>query len=446
MQGAARRVALERLEIERLRDDALAGERRVPVDEHRQGDGRVVDARASRAVGLLGPGPALDDRVGRLEVARVGDDRDVDLAGRRHARAGRRQVVLDVAGAAFRVDEERVERALALELAQDRLVRAPDGVHEGVQPAPVRHPDHDLVRPAGSRERDRLVEHRHERVEALERELLLAQERAAQVLLEALRLGEAVQERVPLLGIERLPEAARLDRLAQPDALGMVGDVLDLVRDRAGVDGLQLRQRVGQRLPLDVETEDGGGDARLQLGRQRGDEPRLVECRVAHRLGAERIEPRRKMAVHAVGLDERHRRRDAAEERLVDLRAAGRGRLRHGLVAGGGAVRDGLGHRRDGRRPQAPAPAVVPAAPAARDPRPRRRSLAPRGEGRRARAATRRTRRDRPRTAGATRRARWPARRGRPRTSGPRSRALRPLSSALVIRLPRVASWGRERP
>ena len=241
-------------------------------------------------------------------------------------------MVLDVARAAFRVDDERVDRPLALELAQDRLVRAPDGVHEGVQPAPVSHPDHDLVRAARRRERDRLVEHRHERVEALERELLLAQERAAQVLLEALRLGEAVQERAPLLGIERLPEAPRLDRLAQPDALGMVGDVLDLVRDRARVDGLQLRQRVGQRLALDVETEDGGGDARLQLGRQRGDEPRLVECRVAHRLGAERIEPRGKMAVHPVGLDERHRRRDAAEERLVDRLAGGRRRrLRHGL-------------------------------------------------------------------------------------------------------------------
>ena len=83
VQRAARRVALERLQIERLGDDALAGEGRVTVDQHGQRDRRIVDAGAARAVGLLGARATFDDRVGGLEVARVGDDRDVDLAGRR---------------------------------------------------------------------------------------------------------------------------------------------------------------------------------------------------------------------------------------------------------------------------------------------------------------------------------------------------------------------------
>ena len=100
-------------------------------------------------------------------------------------------MVLDVAAAALGVDDERVVGALALELAQDRLVRAADGVDERVQPAAVRHPDHDLVRAALGRELDRLVEHRDEHVEPLERELLLPEERAPQVLLEPLDLRRA---------------------------------------------------------------------------------------------------------------------------------------------------------------------------------------------------------------------------------------------------------------
>ncbi len=46
VQCAACRVADEPLQIQRLGDDALAGERRVAVDQDRQRDGRVVDARS----------------------------------------------------------------------------------------------------------------------------------------------------------------------------------------------------------------------------------------------------------------------------------------------------------------------------------------------------------------------------------------------------------------
>ena len=65
---------------------------------------------------------------------------------------------------------------------------------EGVQPAAVGHADHHLVGAALGGELDRLVEHRHQRVEPLERELLLAEERAPQVLLEALDLRQPAEE------------------------------------------------------------------------------------------------------------------------------------------------------------------------------------------------------------------------------------------------------------
>ena len=90
----------------------------------------------------------------------------------------RGEVVLDVARAAFWVGDDGLEGALAFELAQDRLVRAADDVREHVQSATVGHPDHDVERALSGAELDRLVEHRHHRVEPFERELLLAEERA----------------------------------------------------------------------------------------------------------------------------------------------------------------------------------------------------------------------------------------------------------------------------
>ena len=57
---------------------------------------------------------------------------------------------------------------------------------------------------------------------------------------------------------------------------------------------------------------------------------------IADRLGAERVEPGREVAVHAVRLDERHRGRDAAEQLAVDLGGLGRRFLRRGR--GGMAV------------------------------------------------------------------------------------------------------------
>ena len=192
MEGAARRVALEALEVERLCNDALTGERGVTVDQDRERDGRVVQPCPARAIGLLCAGPALDDGRDRLEVARVRGDRDLDLAARREAGPRGGQVVLDVAAAPFGIDDERVVRPLPLELAEHGLVGAADGVDEGVQPAAVGHADHDLVRARLRRDLDRLVEHRDQHVEPFERELLLAEERAAQVLLESLDLREAL--------------------------------------------------------------------------------------------------------------------------------------------------------------------------------------------------------------------------------------------------------------
>ena len=111
-----------------------------PCSSTAQRDRRVVRAVRGRAVGLLGARAAFDDRVDRLEVARVRDEANADLA-RSPSCACRAavEVVLDVAGAAFGVGGDGVDRPLAFELAQDVLVRHADRVREHVQPAAVRH-------------------------------------------------------------------------------------------------------------------------------------------------------------------------------------------------------------------------------------------------------------------------------------------------------------------
>ncbi len=162
VQRPARRVAVERVEIERLRDDSLAGERGVAVDEDGERDRGVVEPRSARAVGLLGARSALDDGVDRLEMARVRRERHLNLPRPRLARLGRGEVVLHVAGAALGVGHEGVDRPLALELAQDRRVVAADHMGEDVEAAAMRDADDDFVRAAFRTDLDRLVEHGHE--------------------------------------------------------------------------------------------------------------------------------------------------------------------------------------------------------------------------------------------------------------------------------------------
>ena len=145
-------------------------------------------------------------------------------------------MVFDVARAALGIGDDRLERALALELPEDRLVGTTEHVRKHVEAASMRHPEHHLVCALVGGERDRLVQHRHHHVEPFDRELLLAQERAPEVALEALDLCETPEQVALLVRLEGLVIAPRFDRGVEPGALLVVGDVLDLVGARAAVD------------------------------------------------------------------------------------------------------------------------------------------------------------------------------------------------------------------
>jgi hypothetical protein len=125
----------------------------------------------------------------------------------------------------------------------------------------------------------------------------------------------------------------------------MVRDVLDLVRDRPGVDLPKPWQGLEERLARDGQPEQPSGNARLQLVGERRLQTRLVERGVPHRLRAERIEAGVEVPVRAIRLDERHCGRDAPQELVVERRcdrscALGRGFRRSCPSSSRLAIRD----------------------------------------------------------------------------------------------------------
>ena len=118
-------VAVEPRQVERFGHDALARERRVAVDQHRQRHRAVEDRRAG-AVGqrARGAGHAGDHRVHRFEMARVRRHRHPHVARRRGG--GGARVVLHVAHPA-EIEPQHLHRDRILELGQDLRVRLAAG-------------------------------------------------------------------------------------------------------------------------------------------------------------------------------------------------------------------------------------------------------------------------------------------------------------------------------
>ena len=113
------------------------------------------------------------------------------------------------------------------------------------------------------------------------RERLLPEERRALVALHRVHLGEPFEEAEPVLDGQRRPVLARLDVLAQPDALLVARDVLDLEGDGAAVRRAKVREHLGEIAAGHVDAKQVGGDLLHQLlGQAVG---RRVHRRIADR-------------------------------------------------------------------------------------------------------------------------------------------------------------------
>ncbi len=99
------------------------------------------------------------------------------------------------------------------------------------------------------------VEHRHQGVEPLDGESLLAQVGLVQEAFERLDFDEPVQQRQLLPRLERLLERARLDLLPEPDPLLVAGDVLDLVGDRPAIRCLQVGKDLQQGVARHLDSQ-----------------------------------------------------------------------------------------------------------------------------------------------------------------------------------------------
>ncbi len=211
------------------------------------------------------------------------------------------------------------------------------------QAAAVRHPDHHLARALVGRVAEDHVEHRHHGIEALDAESLLAQVRSVEEPLQRLDGDQPLEQRDLVFGLHRPPMLTRLDDLAQPDALLVRADVLDLVGDRAAVRLLEVGERLGQRGAGHVDAQQLGRDAGHQLRRQA--QRFRVEGRVAHRLRAQRIQVRAHVPEMAIGLHQRHTGRDRLEPVTVvaGARVRCRCRCRCGEGAATASAGDGVG-------------------------------------------------------------------------------------------------------
>src|SRR5881296_3354815 len=321
---AARAVAVELGEPERLGHHSLTGESRIAVHE----DGHDAGVLGVVQVLLLGAHHALDDRVDRLEMARVGGEREVHFPPRARGMVARvPEVILDVAVAGRLLGEQA-----PLELGDDHLVRLAQHVGEHVDAAAVRHAEDHLLDAERAGVLDQRVEERDERVAALEREALGGRIAELEELLEALGGDQAVEDAQPLLGGEVGTVGGRLHALLEPDALLLVLDVHVLDAEPAAVGRLQARDQVadaGARAAAEAAARDDAVEVPVAEAELRG-----LEERMPRGLRRERVQVGDQMPELAVGVDQVEDADDGRAGRGRDGRARGR-RADHRPVAAG---------------------------------------------------------------------------------------------------------------
>ena len=308
MNRAAHAIPAQPRQVEGLGNHSLARERRVTVDAQRQHETLVAIGGRSRHP-LMRARHAAHHRIHDFQVARIRCELQRHGAVANHALALEAEVVLHVTG-------RRIDARLAgpsLELAEHLVVRHPHHVHKHVDAPPMGHPDHDAPRTTPRRAGDRLVEHRHHRIGAFNREPLVALILPAEKSFETVHFGEAAQHGDLLVGRERLRERALLHRVLEPRALRLVPQVRELEGDRAAVDAAQPLDDVGRRARREPECarrhprEVVVGDA-MELGR---------ELDAARRRRAEGIQLHGQMAVLANRFHQRGGSSDASQQAIV---------------------------------------------------------------------------------------------------------------------------------
>ncbi len=197
-------------------------------------------------------------------------------------------VILDVACFAIGRRFDLGGGTAALEFLEYRRLGDSDHAYQHAQPAAMGHADLDSPGAGPTGQLDDPVQHRHQDVQTLDREALLAQVTAPEEPLESLDRGQPVEEPGLLVSGESNAVLPGLDGPPQPGALLVVVDVLDLIGDRAAVGRSKLAYDIRQGFPGQVDSTAVGRNAGKAL---RAQAPRhRIQGLVAGRPTAEWVE------------------------------------------------------------------------------------------------------------------------------------------------------------
>src|SRR5690606_16442598 len=174
-----------------------------------------------------------------------------------------------------------------------------------VQPAAVRHADHDLLHALLASALNQLVENRNQRLAALEREPLLADVPSVQIPLDAFGSGQAREDAATLVRAERPARPSGLELLPEPQTLPGTGNVRELRRELAAIDLLQERDDVRELHPrVAGPREPAGVELLVEIALVEPEELELQHRRGMPFPEAERIEIGDLVTAKAVNLDQ----------------------------------------------------------------------------------------------------------------------------------------------
>ncbi|EGE56100.1 hypothetical protein RHECNPAF_750063 [Rhizobium etli CNPAF512] len=316
-------VATQTGQTENFRNDALAGEGRVAVDQKRQnlgafGQRNDVAFPYRRAHVLLGASLAHDDRVDDFEMRRICRQGNVHLVAVEFAVGGSAKMVLDVAGTFDFVG--RI--GAALELVEDGAVRLAHHLGEHVQTAAMGHAEHSFLQAEMAAALQDLFERGDQRFTAVETEALGALELDVEELLVTLGFDELGEDRLLAFGRESHALVWTFDALLDPGLLLRIGDVHEFDAERRAVGPLEDLDHLADGrvfkaehvVDKDLAVVVGSGEAVIFR--------RQLMIVVDGSGDAERIELGVQMAAHAIGADH-HDGADRIACRLQHVSAVG---------------------------------------------------------------------------------------------------------------------------
>ena len=300
VHGAAGVEAPRLRHLQGFHHDALRGKRSIAVQQH----GHHLVAACIAASFLPRPHRALDDGVDDLEMRRVERQRHVHVAAG-GTKVGRISlVILDVAGAL-----EPLQVVLTFELAEEIRGRLAEHVDQHVEPATVRHADHDVLDGVAAAALDQVVEERNQAIPSLEREPLLRRVLGREIALQAFRHRQLPQDVAVRVRRGVLSHPARLEPVVQPEALGRIRHMRELGADRAAVDVPELREDVAQRKPrLDRVVAAAGVELEIEVRFRQLVILEIEDAWPRPDHEAERIDVRNQVASVHVGLDQARNR------------------------------------------------------------------------------------------------------------------------------------------